>query len=231
VVRFLGVPKTARLTSSLSSSQEDYVKALYKLRHTGHGVSTSELAEHLHVSAPSVSEMFGKLAALGLVSHDRYRGAELTERGEAVAVEMIRHHRLLEMYLVKALGYSWDEVHEEAERLEHVISEQFEERIAAALGRPRRDPHGDPIPSERGDLEESPHTPLTACAAGDLVRVRRVSDSDPDKLRAIGELGLWLGADVEVLEPSRYEGPITVRLGRRLRQIPLGLAREVFVGD
>jgi len=212
----------------LTQSQEDYLKALYQLRQSERSVSTSELAERLSVAPASAAEMLGKLAALGLVKHDRYRGAALTETGQAVALEMIRHHRLLEMYLSKALGYGWDEVHEEAERLEHVISERMEERIYDALGRPDLDPHGDPIPSLEGRLDQPLYRSLLEVAAGERVTVRRVSDRDPDKLRALDELGIRLGAAIEVRSKSRYEGPIGLLVGGKRVALPLGLARVVY---
>src|SRR5438477_8944171 len=205
---------TVRQRNVLSQSQEDYLKALYELGARAHGpVGTNQLSERLGVSAPSAAQMLNRLAELGLVRHDRYRGAALTPTGEAVALEMVRHHRLLEMYLTKALGYRWDEVHEEAERLEHVISERMEERIYDALGRPDLDPHGDPIPSLEGRLHQPLYRSLLEVAAGERVTVRRVSDRDPDKLRALDELGIRLGAAIEVRSKSRYEGPIGLLVG------------------
>jgi DtxR family Mn-dependent transcriptional regulator len=175
--------------------------------------------------------MLTKLVELGLVTHDRYRGTTLTDAGEAMALEMIRHHRLLETYLVVALGYSWDEVHDEAERLEHVISERMESRIFDALGRPQFDPHGDPIPSIAGAITRQSLRSLRDCRAGERVTVRRVSDHDSAKLKALRQLGVTLGRDLEVVAESRWDGPIEVRAGRRRLQVPLGLAAEVFVGD
>ena len=212
----------------LTQSQEDYLKALYQLRERERPVSTSELAGRLGVSPASAAEMLGKLDGLGLVHHDRYRGAALTVAGESIALEMIRHHRLLEMYLSQALGYRWDEVHEEAERLEHVISERMEERIYDALGRPDLDPHGDPIPSLAGDVEEPQYRSLLELQAGERVRVRRVSDRDPDKLRALQELGIGLDSVVEVLAESVFESPVRVRVEGHRRQVPIGLARVVY---
>jgi DtxR family Mn-dependent transcriptional regulator len=206
------------------------VKALYQLGvRDGWPVGTNELSERLGVSAPSAAQMLVRLSDLGLVSHDRYRGAALTPAGEAVALEMVRHHRLLEMYLAKALGYRWDEVHEEAERLEHVISERMEQRIFDALGRPGLDPHGDPIPGPAGKLPPASGRPLNDCAEGESLTVVRVSDGDPGKLRELARLGLTLGVGVEVVRESRYEGPLTVRVGGRRRQVALGVARAVFL--
>lgn len=213
----------------LSHAQEDYVKAIFHLGGARGQVSTSQLAERLAVSAASATEMLGKLATLGLVNHDRYHGASLTPGGEAVALEIVRHHRLLEMYLSQKLGYAWDEVHEEAELLEHVISERMEERIFEVLGRPEVDCHGDPIPTLQGRLLEEEHRNLVAARAGERLRVRRVSDRDPAKLRALQQLGVRLGAEIEILQESVYEGPVAVRVAGRRRQLPLGIAREVFV--
>ena len=221
---------TVRQRQQLSQSQEDYLKALYELGARARGpVGTNELSERLGVSAPSAAQMLSRLADLGLVRHDRYRGAALTEAGSAVALEMVRHHRLLEMYLAQALGYRWDEVHDEAERLEHVISERMEQRIYDALGRPGLDPHGDPIPGPAGELAAAPGRPLHECKSGETVRVVRVSDRDPGKLRELSRLGLTLGASVELVRESLYEGPLSVRIDGKRRQVALGVARAVFV--
>lgn len=229
----LGIPKTLdrppAIGIRLTAAQEDYLKNLYALSQVGERVATSELAARLAVSAPSATEMLGKLAAVGLVTHDRYRGATLTAAGRRVALEITRHHRLIECYLVQALGYAWDEVHDEADRLEHFISERFEAKIAAALGDPEVDPHGDPIPSLGGVVAEPSLVPLSLCATGQKVVVRRVSDRDPEKLRALHALGLHPGRLVEVTAESRWEGPIEFRVGGRRRQLPLGLARAVSV--
>ena len=222
---------STRRQLKLSPAQEDYLKALYQVRREGRPVGTNELSGRLGVAAASTAQMLARLSAIGLVAHDRYRGAVLTPAGEAVAVEMIRHHRLLEMYLAQALGYGWDEVHDEAERLEHFISERMEERICAALGEPDLDPHGDPIPSPSGDLPAHRYLPLSDCAPGRRLLVRRVSDRDPELLRELARLGLRLGAEVEVLSQSRYEGPIGARVDGRRRSVALGLARAVFVEE
>src|SRR5437588_11407447 len=163
------------LEQPLTRSQEDYLKALYHLERNERPVPTGELAQRLGISAPSVSEMVSRLAEQRLVRHDRYRGQQLTPEGRRVALELVRHHRLLEMFLVQVLGYGWDEVHEEAERLEHVISERLEERIFELLGRPVLDPHGHAIPSRQGDIREVKGRPLSGCQAGEDVVVRAVS--------------------------------------------------------
>jgi DtxR family Mn-dependent transcriptional regulator len=213
----------------LTESQEDYLKALYDLGGSATNVSTSELARRLQVSLPSVTEMVEKLGRQGLLRHSRYRGTTLTKAGQAVAVEMTRHHRLLETYLVEKMGYRWDEVHEEADRLEHAISEQMEARMSDALGHPAIDCHGDPIPDAAGTVRSRPSHSLVEARAGEHVTVRRVSDRDSDVLRKVYELGLILNARVEVVAESLYEGPISIRVDGRRRLIPIGVARAVFV--
>jgi len=223
------MPKSTTRDRRTSTSQEDYLKALYGLGAATEPVQTSRLANELRVSPASTSEMLVKLAALEFVRHDPYRGARLTSDGEALALEMVRHHRLLETYLVQALGYSWDEVHEEADRLEHSISERLEERMWKALGRPQVDPHGDPIPTLDGRVRPRGLRALTDCAAGERVVVERVSDRDPEKLRAIAGLGLNPGTAVNVVTESRWEGPIVLAVGKDRLEVPLGLARALFV--
>ena len=196
----------------LSASVEDYTKAIYALEER-HGVaSTTALAERLGVSAPAVSAMVKKLAALGYVSHVRYRGVRLTDEGRRVALEVLRHHRLLETYLVEELGVPWDRVHAEAEVLEHVLSEGLEERIAAKLGEPTHDPHGDPIPAADGTVVEPATVALTALAPGDRGRFVRVSDSDPAVLRELAELGIRPGDELEVVPGGIRTGSATLRL-------------------
>jgi DtxR family Mn-dependent transcriptional regulator len=218
-----------RARRRLTQAQEDYLKSLYELGGQGGSVGTSQLAAQLGVSAASATEMLGKLAAQQLAVHDRYRGATLTDAGLAVALEIIRHHRLLEMFLTRKLGYGWDEVHDEAEELEHVISERMEARIYEALGRPDVDCHGDPIPTLGGEVAPAASRSLVEVGAGERVTVGRVSDRDPGKLRVLEKLGLRPGTELEVLAESEYEGPIQVRAGGRRRQVPLGIARVVFV--
>lgn len=213
----------------LTTSQQDYLKALFHLGGGEGPVAGTRLAERVHVSPASATQMVSKLASLGLVETDRYRGTQLTDDGMSIALEMVRHHRLLEMFLVQKLGYAWDEVHEEAERLEHVISERLEERIFDVLGQPDLDPHGDPIPSLSGELVDTDYRRLADAREGERVAVRRVSDSDPGKLRALDRLGLRLGTNLEVLAESEYESPVEVRVAGRRRQVPLGIARVVYV--
>ena len=215
--------------STFTRSQEDYLKALYHLHGDSRPVPTRELAQRLGISSPSVSEMVTRLSAQGLVEHDRYRGQQLTREGRKVALELVRHHRLLEMFLVQVLGYSWDEVHEEAERLEHVISERMEQRIFELLGRPELDPHGHAIPTLAGKVRPVSERPLSECRAGERVIVQGVSDDDPERLRELERRGLLPGTNVVVVAPSKYEGPIDVRMKGRRVSVPLGLARALFV--
>ena len=222
------MPKPARPTSE---SQEDYLKALYGLGAGAGSVPNSAVAQELGVSPASVSEMLGKLASRELVTHDHYHGARLTKSGAEIALEMVRHHRLLETYLVKALGYSWDEVHAEADRLEHAISEVLEERMWEALGRPAFDPHGHPIPAPDGTVTDSPVGPLHLSAEGTEVVVSRISDRDPEKLRAIERLGILPGTAARVARASQWEGPIQLAVDGVPVEVPLGLARSVFVED
>jgi len=215
--------------SAFTRSQQDYLKALYLLRGDQRPVPTRELAQRLGISSPSVSEMVARLTAQGLVEHDRYRGQQLTKEGRKIALELVRHHRLLEMFLVEVLGYAWDEVHEEAERLEHVISERMEARIFELLGRPELDPHGHAIPSLTGKVRPLSDRALSDCRAGEKVRVQRVSDEDPALLRELEHRGLVPGTRIEVLLASEFESPFECRIKGRRVSIPLGLARAIYV--
>ena len=215
--------------SSFTRAQQDYLKALYQLRGDQRPVPTRDLAQRLGISSPSVSEMVTRLSAQGLVEHDRYRGQQLTREGRKVALELVRHHRLLEMFLVQVLGYSWDEVHDEAERLEHVISERMEQRIFELLGRPELDPHGHAIPSLTGKVRSVSERTLSDCRAGERVVVQGVSDDDAGRLRELERRGLLPGTQIEVVAASEYEGPIEVRIKGKRVHVPLGLARGMFV--
>src|SRR5579864_20149 len=215
--------------SALTRSQQDYLKGLYLLHGDQRPVPTGDLAQRLGISSPSVSEMVVRLTAQGLVEHDRYRGQQLTREGKKVALELVRHHRLLEMFLVKVLGYTWDEVHEEAERLEHVISERMEARIFELLGRPELDPHGHAIPSLTGKVRSLSERPLTECRAGETLVVQGVSDDDSGRLRELERRGLVPGIRIEIVRASEYESPIECRIKGRRVSVPLGLARAIFV--
>jgi DtxR family Mn-dependent transcriptional regulator len=192
---------------------EDYVKAIYSLQHGGEdAVTTSALAERLEVTSGSASGMVKKLAALGLVDHVPYRGVVLTALGRRLALEVLRHHRLLELYLTEAFGMPWDQVHAEAEKLEHVLSEELEELIATKLGDPTVDPHGDPIPARDGSIDEPKTRSLSDLVAGDHALFLRVSDSDPDMLRYLSEREIRPGQELEVIEKQPFGGPLFVRI-------------------
>lgn len=192
---------------------QDYLKIVYKLQQRERPVSTMAIAERLGFSSAAVSKMLRHLAALQLVEHNRYQGVELTESGEKIALEVIRHHRLLELYLVEALGLPWDRVDAEAEVLEHVLSEDVEERIATLLGHPTRDPHGDPIPDRDGSVVDQAHQSLAEVPVGGQRRVVRVPDRDPRLLRYLGEIGLVPEAEVWVVRREPLDGPLHIQLG------------------
>jgi len=198
--------------SGPSDAVQDYVKAIYSLQsRAAEPVSTSALAERLDVAAASASAMVKRLESLGLAHRERYHGVELTPAGERVALAVIRHHRLLELYLAEALGMPWDQVHREAEVLEHAISPELSELIARKLGNPTHDPHGDPIPTAGGEIEEGPSRPLADLQPGDSGTFVRVSDSDPEALRYLAERGIVPGEDFEVRERQPFGGPLVVR--------------------
>jgi DtxR family Mn-dependent transcriptional regulator len=201
-------------STTLSTAVQDYAKAIWTLaRRSDEPVSTSALAERLEVSAASASAMVKRLESLGLATREPYHGVELTPAGERVALEVVRHHRLLELYLAEALGMSWDRVHEEAEVLEHAISPELSELIAQKLGNPTVDPHGDPIPTRDGEIHEPPTTALADLQAGERGILVRVSDSDPEMLRYLHGRGIAPGDRFEVLAREPFEGPLTVRFG------------------
>lgn len=212
-----------------SEAVEDYLKAIYKLSRRQEAVSTSALAERLGVSSAAVTNMLKRLARMGLVGHEPYQGVRLTPVGRKVALEVIRHHRLLERYLVEALGYGWDEVDGEAERLEHFISEEMEERIAAFLGHPTTDPHGDPIPSREGEMEDPDLCLLAELPLGQRAVVRRVSDRDAECLRYLVALGLVPGAWVEVVAQEPLGGGMRLQVEGQEHWVGRPLAEAVFV--
>jgi DtxR family Mn-dependent transcriptional regulator len=209
---------------------EDYAKALHALAKRSDGaVTTSALAERLGVSPGSVTAMLKRMGEMGLVAHEPYRGATLTGEGERVALEVIRHHRLLESYLTDVLGMPWDRVHDEAEVLEHYISEELEERIAAALGDPRHDPHGDPIPDRELEVEAEPAVPLAEIEVGGAGTLARVSDSDPAMLRFLAERGIRPGARVRVHEREPFGGSVSIDVDGEPHAIGADLARRMLI--
>ncbi len=206
----------------VTRAMEDYLKALFELGERD--VKPRELAKAVGVSPASVTGMLQKLADLKLVTYRKYHGASLTAAGRDLALETLRHHRLLETYLARALGYGWHEVHDEAERLEHVISEDFEERVDALLGRPTHDPHGDPIPRRDGSVPPSVGVPLASLDVGERAVVRRITDQDPEVLTYLAAHGLVPGAHVTVVARAPFEGPVTVQRDGGRSTEPLALA-------
>jgi DtxR family transcriptional regulator, Mn-dependent transcriptional regulator len=213
----------------LSQAVEDYLKTILELQRDQGKVATTVLAERMGVAPASATGMIKKLAGLKLLQHNPYQGVALTRAGEKIALEVLRHHRLLELYLAEALGYTWDQVHEEADRLEHVISEEFEERIFEALGRPTRDPHGHEIPAKDGTLVSGNHQCLSEMEPGTTGVIRRVSDRDAEMLRYLGTRGLVPDAAVQVVERAPFNGPITVRMGETSHVLGRELASHIDV--
>jgi DtxR family Mn-dependent transcriptional regulator len=219
-------------TRHVSSAVEDYAKAIYSLQERDRtAVSTTALAERLDVTPGSASAMLRKLDELGLVTHARYHGVRLTEAGRRVALEVLRHHRLLELYLAKSLGVPWDRVHDEAEVLEHHLSEELEELIAAKLGDPTHDPHGDPIPTRDLELEALPTRSLQTLVAGERACFVRISDSEPAMLRYLAERGISPGDELEVVEKQPFDGPLFVRFGADVHVLGGALARAMRVEE
>ncbi len=216
-------------TNRVTPAIEDYLKAIYTLQQQEAVVTTSMLVEQRGFKPGSVTGMMKKLAEMNLVTHTPYQGVQLTEAGTRIALEVIRHHRLIELYLVEALGYSWDEVHEEAEKLEHHISEKLEARIAAHLGQPDFDPHGDPIPSVEGRLPTSAGTRLADLPVGTVARIVRVRDQHADRLRYLADLGLVPGTTVEVTASAPFDGPISVCVGTVVQPLDRRLAQTILV--
>jgi DtxR family transcriptional regulator, Mn-dependent transcriptional regulator len=220
----------AQEARQISSAIEDYAKAIYALEgRDGEAVSTNALAERLGVTPASASGMVKRLGELGLVEHRPYHGVSLTDGGRRVALEVMRHHRLLELYLVERLGVPWDRVHEEAEVLEHVLSEELEELIAVKLGNPTHDPHGDPIPTRELTIDEAPTRSLQAMEPGQRGTFARVSDSDSDMLRFLADRGIAPGDDFEVIDKQPFDGPLFVRFGDDVHVLGGQLARAMRV--
>jgi DtxR family Mn-dependent transcriptional regulator len=216
----------------LTESIEDYLVTIYRLSRgqEGERVTTSAIAQALSVSAPSVTGMIQKkLAGLGLVDYERHRGVTLTPLGERVALQILRHHRVVELYLTETLGLPWDQVHDEAHRLEHAASPALIERMAATLGDPLVDPHGDPIPRQDGTVVHAGLTPLYETAPGQTVVVRRIRDQSSEVLRYLGEIGLVPGTAVEVLARAPLGGPLMVRIGGTSQALGRDLAQAVLV--
>jgi DtxR family transcriptional regulator, Mn-dependent transcriptional regulator len=213
---------------SVTAAVEDYAKAIYALQTQGSGaVSNNSLAERLGVTPASASNMVKKLDQLGLVEHVPYKGVQLTKAGERVALEVLRHHRLLELYLAESLNVPWDRVHDEAEVLEHVLSEDLEELIAAKLGNPTHDPHGDPIPTRELRIEEGHTTSMQALDSGAAGRFVRISDTDPEMLRYLADRGIAPGDEFEIVDKQPFEGPVSARFGDKVLVLGGQLARAM----
>ncbi|MGH7568338.1 MAG: metal-dependent transcriptional regulator [Gemmatimonadales bacterium] len=212
----------------LTRSVEDYLKAIYHLSSQGGFAATSNIAGLLDVAPPSVSGMVKRLSETGLIEHVPYRGVQLSPQGRRAALKMIRRHRILELYLTQELGYDWDTVHEEAERLEHAVSDRLIERMARALGDPHYDPHGAPIPTEAGEIEEAELQSLAEVSVGVDVVVRQVDDSDPARLRYLAELGLTPGTRLTVRDRQPFNGPTTVTFGETTRVVGRELAQTLW---
>lgn len=213
----------------LSPPTEDYLKTIYMLRERNAGVTTTAIAAALTVTPASVTGMIKKLAEMKLVRHTPYQGVELTRTGEKIALEIVRHHRLLELFLSEALGYSWDRVHDEADALEHVISEEFEDRIAEQLGHPSIDPHGDPIPAKDGTITAVAEQVLLQLAIGRAATITRVSDQDSDMLRYADELGLRPAVRITLIQAEPFGGSLRLKVGKVERSIGRELAARIFV--
>jgi DtxR family Mn-dependent transcriptional regulator len=213
----------------ITASMEDYLKAIYKLEHDDAPVTTQRLADELRFSGPSVTNMVKRLAEFRLVTHNPYHGVHLTPAGQQVALEVVRHHRLLELYLSEALGYDWAKVHAEAELLEHHVSEELESRMEEVLGFPEFDPHGDPIPTRSGELPVQRDNALTELGIDKWAVVTRVSDRNPEHLRFLGEMGLKPGIDLHLLEKMPFGGPVRVVIDHDEHLIPIAVAETIRV--
>lgn len=210
-------------------STEDYIKAVYKLEGRGEKATTSALAAQLDVADASITDMIKKLSEKGLLRYERYQGVSLTAKGRKMALAILRRHRLWEMFLVRFLGYSWDKVHEEAERLEHVTSEDLEHRLDKALNYPTVDPHGDPIPTREGVIAGGATSSLSECTPGDVVTVSRVSDENSELLLHASRIGLALNSKLTVQEKKTFDGSLLVKIGSRRHFISKEVAQAVFV--
>lgn len=221
------------MEKTLTISIQDYLKHIYELTENGESASTNALAKKLNISAPSVTGMVQKLASAkpALVEYQKHQGVTLTTEGRRAALEVIRHHRLLEAWLVQTLGYSWDEVHEEAERLEHVISEDFERRIAAAMGNPLRDPHGELIPTADLNMPLEDATPLSALRPEQTGTVQCIKAPDAELLRYLESLGLVPGAQIEVNDYSPFDHNLTVKVGRKTTVLGLNVTSKIFIEE
>ncbi len=214
---------------SLTGQAEDYLKAIYELEQRGAAAGTNDIAARLRIAPASVTGMVQRLARLGLVESERYKGTRLTEAGRMAALQLIRRHRIIESYLVQRLGFGWEDVHEEAERLEHAASDQLIARMAESIGNPTEDPHGAPIPAADGTVDESHLASLADIAAGTRVTVMRMSDRDPEFLRYLDGLGIRPGAQVRVVAREPFDGPLTVEVDGSRQVMGTNSAARVFI--
>jgi DtxR family transcriptional regulator, Mn-dependent transcriptional regulator len=226
-----GRPERRAVPADFSVAVQDYLREIYKLQGEGALVKTSTLAGRMSVAPPSATEMVKRLAALGLAEHQLYRGVRLTRAGQRIALEVIRHHRLLELYLAKTFELGLDAVHDEADRLEHALSEKLEARIDEALSSPTQDPHGDPIPDARLRIVRAETRPLTALEPGEQATVERVPDSDGEVLRYLSTLALVPGQDVELLHAAPFGGPLTIRTSDGETAISRELGAQIRVSS
>lgn len=215
----------------LSQAVEDYLKTIYTIEAEGDKATTTNIANSLDVSSASATNMVKRLSKMGLVDYESYKGASLTNSGKKIALEIIRHHRLLELYLLEVMGYSWDEVHDEAEKLEHHISERFEDKIAQLLDDPTHDPHGDPIPTKEGLMPEMDAEPLIEGKPDQEYIVSRVKDQDPELLRYLEKIGLLPGIKVEIKEKAPFDGPVTLLIENNEQVIGNEVAKSIFVAE
>lgn len=214
---------------SLTGQAEDYLKAIYELEQLNGTAGTNDIAARLRIAPASVTGMVQRLARLGLVESERYKGARLTDVGRTAALQLIRRHRIIESYLVERLGFGWEDVHDEAERLEHAASDELIARMAAAIGNPTEDPHGAPIPSPEGRVDETPLAALAELAEGVTATVVRMSDRDPQFLRYLDELGIRPGVRVELVQRAPFDGPLTLAVDGATRTIGTSAAERVFI--
>jgi DtxR family Mn-dependent transcriptional regulator len=216
----------------ISQAVQDYLKTIYKIeKEDESSVSTTRIAKELNISGASVTGMLKRLSAMGLASYNSYKGVKLTDKGRKVALEILRHHRLLELYLKEELGFTLDKVHEEACRLEHHISKEFLEKIDSILGNPQFDPHGHPIPSKEGNLPESNEIPLVNLTPGKVALISRISDYDMELLGYLEKLGLIPGVEVKILEKAPFNGPITLKYNGEEKIIGNEVAGNIFVDN
>ena len=215
----------------ITKAMEDYLKAIYQMETEQGAVTNTNLATALGVVPASVTGMLKKLAALDLVAYTRYQGVTLTPHGREIALRMVRYHRLAERYLAEVLGLPWDQVHAEAEELEHALSERVVGRMDALMGSPVTDPHGESIPGPTGRMPERHDIPLSTLAAGEAATVARVKPTDPELLRYLGDLGIYPQVTLTVEAVAPFDGPVTVSVAGQRHAIGLAVAAQIFVAD